>query len=247
MTLTPELRIWIRAPHFWTPALQEESLPAESTLTTGTQVRVGECRQRLTKSQEDQAPPRDSLNINTRNFQMVKGKRKNLTNRNQEHWASSEPSTPTTASPGCPNTPEKQDADLNSYLMSHDGGRRFKKDINNSLKEIQENIIKQVEVLKELQANTAKQVEDSQKSLKEKQEKTTKQGMDLNKTTQDLKMKVETMKKSQRKTTLEIETLGKKLGTIDVSISNIIQEMEERISGAEDPIGNMDITIKENA
>ena len=71
--------------------------------------------------------------------------------------------------------------------------------------------------------------------------------MELNKTTQDLKMKVETMKKSQRKTTLEIETLGNKLGTIDVSISNIIQEMEERISGAEDPIGNMDITIKENA
>ena len=71
--------------------------------------------------------------------------------------------------------------------------------------------------------------------------------MELNKTTHDLKMKVETMKKSQRKTTLEIETLGKKLGTIDVSISNIIQEMEERISGGEDPIGNMDITIKENA
>jgi hypothetical protein len=31
-----------------------------------------------------------------------------------------------------------------------------------------------------------------------------------------------------------------------VSISNRIQEMEERISGAEDSIGNMDITIKEN-
>ena len=71
--------------------------------------------------------------------------------------------------------------------------------------------------------------------------------MELNKTTQDLKMKVETMKKSQRKTTLEIETLGNKSGTIDVSISNRIQEMEERISGGEDPIGNMDITIKENA
>ena len=48
---------------------------------------------------------------------MVKGKRKNLTNRNQEQWASSKPSTPTTASPGCPNTSEKQDADLNSYLV----------------------------------------------------------------------------------------------------------------------------------
>ena len=31
----------IRAPEFWTPALQEESLPAERSLTTGTQVTVG--------------------------------------------------------------------------------------------------------------------------------------------------------------------------------------------------------------
>ena len=44
------------------------------------------------------------------------------------------------------------------------------------------------------------------------------------------------MKKIQRETTLEIETLGKKSGTIDASISNRIQEMEERISGAEDSI-----------
>jgi uncharacterized coiled-coil protein SlyX len=32
-----------------------------------------------------------------------------------------------------------------------------------------------------------------------------------------------------------------------MSISNRIQEMEERISGAEDSIENMDTTIKENA
>jgi cell division protein FtsL len=60
-------------------------------------------------------------------------------------------------------------------------------------------------------------------------------------------MKVETMKKTQRETTLEIETLGKKSATIDVSISNRIQKMEERISGAEDSTENMDTTIKENA
>jgi prefoldin subunit 5 len=71
--------------------------------------------------------------------------------------------------------------------------------------------------------------------------------MELNKTIQDLKMDVETMKKTQRETTLEIQTLGKKSGTIDVSISNRIQEMEERISGVEDSIGNIDTTIKENA
>jgi prefoldin subunit 5 len=51
--------------------------------------------------------------------------------------------------------------------------------------------------------------------------------MELNKTIQDLKMKVETIKKTQRETALEIETLGKKSGTIDVSISNRIQETEE--------------------
>ena len=48
---------------------------------------------------------------------MAKVKHKNLTNRNQEHWESSEPSMPTTVSPGYPNTPEKQDSDLKSYLM----------------------------------------------------------------------------------------------------------------------------------
>jgi chromosome segregation ATPase len=46
---------------------------------------------------------------------------------------------------------------------------------------------------------------------------------------------------------LEIQTLGKKSGKIDVSISNRIQELKKRISGAEDSIGNMDTTIKENA
>jgi prefoldin subunit 5 len=59
---------------------------------------------------------------------------------------------------------------------------------------------------------------------------------ELNKTIQDLKMEVETIKKSQRETNLGIENLGKKSGTIDASITNRIQEMEERISGAEDSI-----------
>ena len=68
----------------------------------------------------------------------------------------------------------------------------------------------------------------------------------MNKSIQDLKVEVETIKKSQSDTTLEIETLGKKSGNIDMSISNRIQEMEERISGAEDSIKNISTTIKEN-
>ena len=71
--------------------------------------------------------------------------------------------------------------------------------------------------------------------------------MELSKTIQDLKMEVETIKKIQREITLEIEILGQKSGIIDASISNRIQEMEERISGAEDSIENMGTTIKENA
>jgi uncharacterized coiled-coil protein SlyX len=58
--------------------------------------------------------------------------------------------------------------------------------------------------------------------------------------------KVDTIKKTQSEATLEIETLGKKSRTIDLSISNRIQEMEERISGAEDSIENIGTTIKEN-
>ena len=58
-------------------------------------------------------------------------------------------------------------------------------------------------------------------------------------------MEVETIKKSQRETSLETENLGKKAGAIDASIINRIQELEERISGAEDSIENIDTTVKE--
>jgi hypothetical protein len=49
--------------------------------------------------------------VNTMDNQMVRGKCKKISNRNQDYLASSEPSSPTTASPEYPNTPEKQDSD----------------------------------------------------------------------------------------------------------------------------------------
>ena len=55
--------------------------------------------------------------------------------------------------------------------------------------------------------------------------------MGMNKITLDLKREVDIIKKTQSEAMLEIETLGKKSGTIDASISNRIQDMEERISG----------------
>jgi uncharacterized coiled-coil protein SlyX len=57
-------------------------------------------------------------------------------------------------------------------------------------------------------------------------------------------MEIKSIKTSQRETTLEIENLGKKSGVIDTSITNRIQEIEERISGAEDTIDNIDTTVK---
>ena len=71
----------------------------------------------------------------------MRGKHKNISNRNQCHLASSEPISPTTASPGYPNIPEKQDSNLKAHLMKMI--EDLKEDINNSLKEIQEDTGKQ--------------------------------------------------------------------------------------------------------
>jgi chromosome segregation ATPase len=113
----------------------------------------------------------------------------------------------------------------------------FKKDINNSLKEIQENTGKQVKAF----------IEETQKSLKELEENTNKKVKELNKTIQDLKKEIETIKKSQREITLEIENLGKRTGVIYTSITNRVQKIEERISSAEDTIENSGTRVKENA
>ena len=141
----------------------------------------------------------------------MKDKRKNPTNRNQDHSPSSDTSTPTSASPGHPNSPKKLDQDLKAYLMMM--VEDIKKNFNNSLKKIQENTAKELQVLKEKQENRTKQVE----VLKEKQKNTSKQVMEMNKTILDLKREVDTIKKTQSEATLEIETLGKKTGNIETS------------------------------
>jgi hypothetical protein len=78
---------------------------------------------------------------NTRDIQMAKGKCKAISNRSQNTWASSEPSSPATASPEY-NTPGNQESVLKSYLIKII--ESFKEEINNSLKEIYENTGKQV-------------------------------------------------------------------------------------------------------
>ena len=65
---------------------------------------------------------------------MAGGKLKNRSNRNQGYLASSEPNSPTVASPGYTITPEKQDMDLKSLLMMmmEDFRRKYRKTQVNS-------------------------------------------------------------------------------------------------------------------
>jgi len=158
---------------------------------------------------------------------MARGKRRKPSNKNEDYMASSEPNSPTKENTEYPNTPEKQDLDLKSYLIMR--LEDFKKDMKNSLRETQENINKQVEAYRE----------ESQKSLKEFQENIIKQ-------LKELKMGIEAMKKEHRETTLDIENQRKRQGAVDTRITNRIQDIEERISGGEDSIEIINTTVKDN-
>jgi hypothetical protein len=166
----------------------------------------------------------------------VKSKHKNISNRNQGYLASSEPNSPTIASPEYLNTLGKQDSVLKSFLMMMI--EDIEKGINKSLKEIQVNTGKQLEALKE---------ETQKKKLKELQENIIKQVKERNKTIQDLKNGTRNNKEITKGHNPGVRKPEKRSGVIDVSITNRIQEIEEKISGAEDTIENIDTTVKENA
>lgn len=59
---------------------------------------------------------------------------------------------------------------------------------------------------------------------------------EISKTVQDLKVEIEAIKKTQTEGILEMENLGKRTRTADGSITNRIQETEERILDVEDTI-----------
>jgi hypothetical protein len=92
-------------------------------------------------------PPETPRPFNIRKNKMAKGKCHIMSNRTQCNPVPGEPTSPTTASPGYPNTSEKQDNYLKSYVMKMI--EAFKEDVKNSLKEIQENTVKQVYAHKE--------------------------------------------------------------------------------------------------
>jgi hypothetical protein len=99
----------------------------------------------LQSNRRNKLQPETARTSNTRDDQVAKGKYINLTNRNQDYLAYSKHSSPSIGRPGFPNTSEKQGVDLKSYFMMLI--EDFKKEINNSLKEIQKNTGKKVEAL----------------------------------------------------------------------------------------------------
>lgn len=72
---------------------------------------------------------------NTRAIQIAKGKNKTISNRSQNTWALSEPSSPTIASPEYNSIHKNQVPVLKYYLMKKI--ESFTEHVNNSLKEIQ--------------------------------------------------------------------------------------------------------------
>ena len=65
-------------------------------------------------------------------------------------------------------------------------------------------------------------------------------------TVQSMKAEIDTIKKTQNEAMLDLERLDKRSGTKDVSITNRIQEMEERISAIEDSLEDLHSSTKEN-
>jgi hypothetical protein len=63
---------------------------------------------------------------------------------------------------------------------------------------------------------------------------------------QDIKVEVETINEKQMEANLEMKNIGKRSGITDISITNTIQEIAERISGVQECIEEIDTTVKEN-
>ena len=95
---------------------------------------------------------------------MAGGKHKNRSNKNQG-YLTSQPNTPTKASPGYTITPKNQDMVLKSFLMMMIDD--FRKEINNSLKEKQENTYNQVKELNKTVQDLKIEVETIKKSQRE--------------------------------------------------------------------------------
>ncbi|KAL6093181.1 hypothetical protein STEG23_008035 [Scotinomys teguina] len=147
---------------------------------------------------------------------------KNTGNNTKTYMTPSEPMGSPTARPEHTNAEEAESITKNDLQKVIEA---LKEEMKNSLKELEEKTNKKLEENKESQEKAIKQMKE---------------------TVQDLKIEIETIKKTQSEGRLEIENLTKGTGTTDTSITNRMQEMEQRISDAEDTIEKIDSSVKEN-
>lgn len=61
-----------------------------------------------------------------------------------------------------------------------------------------------------------------------------------------MKMEIKSLKKNHKQGTLEMKNLGTWTGITEAIFTNRIQAMEERISGIEDTIEEVNTSVKEN-
>ncbi|KAL6089794.1 hypothetical protein STEG23_010809 [Scotinomys teguina] len=106
---------------------------------------------------------------------------------------------------------------------------------------------KVIEALKEEMKNSLKELEEqTNKKLEENKESQEKAIKQMKETVKDLKIEIQIIKKIQSEGRLEIENLTKRTGTTDTSLTNRMQEIEQRISDAENTIEKIDLSVKEN-
>ncbi|ERE73234.1 heterogeneous nuclear ribonucleoprotein C-like 1-like isoform 1 [Cricetulus griseus] len=151
---------------------------------------------------------------------------KNTSNNRKTNMTPPEPRDSIPARHEHPNTEEAEESNLKNNFMEMI--ENLKEEIKKSFREMEEKTNQKMQEIKESQ----KSQENTIKHLKE--------------TVQDLKTKLETIKKTQTEGMLEVEKLSKQSGTTDASITNRIQEMEDRISDTEDKLEEINSSSKEN-
>ncbi|ERE67187.1 GTPase IMAP family member 3-like protein [Cricetulus griseus] len=148
---------------------------------------------------------------------------KNTSNNRKTNMMPPESRDSTPVRPKHTNTDGAEENNLKNNFMQII--ETLREEMRKSFREMEEKTNQKMEEIKESQGNTIKQLKE---------------------TVQDLKTEIETKKKTQTEGMLEKEKLSKQSGTTDASITNRIQEMEDRISDTEDKLEEIDSSTKEN-
>ncbi|ERE81496.1 GTPase IMAP family member 3-like protein [Cricetulus griseus] len=148
---------------------------------------------------------------------------KNTSNNRKTNMTPPESRDSTPARPEHPNTDEAEESKLKNNFMQMI--ETLREEVRKSFREMEEKTNQKMQEIKESQENTIKQLKE---------------------TVQDMKIEIDTIKKTQTEGLLEVEKLSKQSGTTDASITNGIQEMEDRISDTEDKLEEINSSSKEN-